>query len=307
MKVLVTGATGLVGKPLVQSLASSGHSIVVLSRNPEKAKSLWGIPVSAYAWRAEKEPVPEAALNGVDAVVHLAGEGIADKHWSAKRKQEILDSRVLGTRHLFEGIKSLKGSKPKVVVSSSAIGFYGSRGDEKLSESALPGSGFLSEVCQAWEKELFKNDNLGIRLVAIRTGIVLAAEGGALKKMLPPFKMGVGGPIGSGKQWMSWIHRDDLIGLILHALTHDEMTGPINGVAPNAVTNAHFSRVLGHLLHRPAFMKAPAFAMKLMLGEMSELVLGSQRVLADKAEQLGYHFKYPFVETGLADAVKKKT
>lgn len=217
MKVLLTGATGFVGKHLCKALVADGHSLVVLSRNPAKVATALSVPAAPVAWQPERESLPKEALTGVEAVIHLAGEGIAEKRWSKKQKEKIYQSRVLGTRNLMEGIR-VASERPSVVISASAIGFYGDRADEVLYETSSPGSGFQAEVCRDWERELFQSKIEGTRLVAIRIGIVMGREGGALKKLLPLFKTGLGGPVGNGNQWMSWIHIQDLVGIFLLAL-----------------------------------------------------------------------------------------
>lgn len=304
MKVLITGATGFIGKRLVHTLLKEGHSIVILSRSVGDAQRKFGTVVTCYPWDPMHETPPAEAFDAVDGIIHLAGEGIANRRWSAAQKEKILKSRVLGTRHLVQTINGLI-RRPKVVVFSSAIGIYGDRGDERLTEQSPDGKGFLAEVCQAWEKE---STNLAaeIRRVNVRTGIVLGTEGGALTKLLPIFRLGVGGPVGSGKQYMSWIHLDDIVGLFVHALTTEKAQGPLNGVAPEAVTNKEFSRALGQALKRPAVLPAPAIALKIAMGEMSELVLASQRVVPEVAQATDYHFQFPTLPNALADIVKKK-
>jgi uncharacterized protein (TIGR01777 family) len=294
MKIAITGASGFIGRRLMKDLRD--HSLTVLSRH---AGTNLPPGVSMLPWNAAAGPPDAAALSGVDAVVHLAGEPIAQR-WTPAVKQRIRDSRVAGTRNLVQALAQLP-APPKVLVSSSAIGYYGSRGDEVLTERSAPGSGFLPDICVAWEREADAAAELGIRVVKIRTGVVLAAHGGALQKMLPPFRLGLGGPIGSGKQWMSWIHLDDLVGLVRHAI-EGQVSGAVNGVAPNPVTNADFTRVLGRVLHRPTVFPVPAFALRLLFGEMSEVLLGSQRVVPEAAQGSGYRFEYAELEAALRNA-----
>jgi uncharacterized protein len=303
MKVLVTGATGFVGTKLVHELMREGHSVVVLSRNGEKAKAKLAAPVTAYSWNPSEACPPAAALEGVQAVFHLAGEGIAEKRWSKEQKRRIYDSRVLGTRHLAEAIAAMEGPKPSALICASAIGFYGDRGDETLTETSALGTGFQPKVCGDWEKEAQALSRSGVRVVLLRIGVVLGREGGMLKRVLPIFKTGLAGPLGNGRQYLSWIHADDLVGILLHSLKDPALNGPLNAVAPGVATNAEFSRELGKALGRPAFLPAPALVLKLALGEMSELLLGSQRVQPEKAIRSGYTFKFPTLPAALADLV----
>ncbi|NBX75758.1 MAG: TIGR01777 family protein [Proteobacteria bacterium] len=306
MRVAITGATGFIGKYLLEALLKEGATPVVLTRNVQSAQKALGSGIEVHAWNPETELAPQKVLESVDAVIHLAGEGIANKRWSEKQKKKILDSRVLGTRNLVNALNSLKGKKPKTLVSASAIGFYGNRGADLLNEKSLPGNGFLSDVCLAWEEEAQKVDS-SIRLVIPRIGIVLGREGGALAKLLPLFKLGAGGPVGTGNQYMSWIHVRDVAGLLVFALKHETVRGPMNAVAPSPVTNADFSKALGKAVHRPAFMPAPAFGIKLAMGELSVLVLHSQRVLPENAQQHGYQFQFSEIQKALDDLAKKKS
>lgn len=305
MKFAIIGATGFVGKKLVSELLRSEHSVRVLGRSAEKVARLFGNAVEFQAWNPASPHAPKEALQGVDAIIHLAGEGIADKRWSTSQKQRIHLSRVDGTRNIVSTLKIMGESGPKTLVCASAIGFYGDRHDEILTEASPPGNGFLSQVCIDWEKEAALTPP-SIRTVSIRIGIVLGKEGGAVKKLLPIFATGMGGPVGNGRQWMSWIHVDDLVRLLVEAATNPKYRGKVNGVAPGPVTNAEFSNVLGKALHRPAFLPAPAFALKLLMGELSVLVLSSQRVLPKVAEENGFSFRFPMLEGALLDIVKKK-
>ncbi len=302
MKVLVTGVTGLIGSALCQRLKSDGHQVVGLSRSPQKAKSL--AVDEMYSWDPTAEALPPEAWQGVDGVIHLAGEPIAEGRWSDEKKKRIRDSRILSTRNLVEGMGAA-AVKPKVFVCSSAVGIYGDRGDEQLDEHAKPGSGFLEEVCKAWEAEAARARELGIRVVEIRTGVVLANGSGALAKMLPAFKAGVAGPLGNGRQWFPWIHLDDIVGLYLFALNTPTLNEAINGTAPEAVTNAEFTKQLGAALHRPTFIPVPAFGLKLLFGEMAAVLLASQRVLPKAALNAGYQFKYASLAPALHDLVGK--
>ncbi len=305
MKFAITGATGFIGKKLVSELLGSEHSVRVLGRSAEKVAHLFGNAVEFQAWNPALPNAPKEALRGVDAVIHLAGEGIADRRWSTSQKERIHKSRVDGTRNIVSTLNMMGESGPKTFVCASAIGFYGDRDDEILTETSSPGKGFLSQVCSDWEKEAALTSP-SIRAVTIRTGIVLGKEGGALKKLLPIFSTGMGGPVGNGRQWMSWIHVDDLVRLFIEAATNPKYRANVNGVAPGPVTNAEFSKVLGKALHRPAFLPAPAFALKLFMGELSVLVLSSQRVLPKVAEENGFSFRFPKLAEALEDIVKKK-
>ncbi|MCL4841635.1 MAG: TIGR01777 family oxidoreductase [Bryobacteraceae bacterium] len=276
MRIALTGARGFVGRALTELLQNQGHETKALSRRPGPAD-----------------------LEGVEAVVHLAGEPVAQR-WTEEAKRKIRDSRVLGTRHLVESIKSLE-IKPKVVLCASATGFYGHRGDEVLTEESGAGEGFLAETCREWENEAKVLEPLGVRVVFLRIGIVLGRGGGALAKMLPPFRMGVGGRLSHGKQWMSWIHREDLTRLMVWALENEEVRGAVNGTAPGAVTNVQFTSVLGGVLRRPTVFPVPEFALKLVFGEMARVLLESQRVKPEVAEEKGFVFKYPDLEPALRD------
>ena len=300
MKLAVTGATGLVGGALCQNLIQAGHQVVALARNPEKAREK--LPtVEVVAWDATSGHPPIEALEGLDAVVHLAGEPVAAGRWTSQRKKMIRESRVAGTRNLVEGLSHCQ-NPPKVLVSGSAIGYYGTHGDELLEETSHPGNDFLAELCQQWESEAKRATDSGVRVVLVRSGLILAREGGALPRMLPPFKMCVGGPLASGTQWMSWIHIKDELEAIGYAIEHDEIEGPLNLTAPNPVTNEEFSRTLARVLRRPAFFRVPGFVLQLLLGEMAEtLLLKGQRVLPKKLEQSGYQFSFSDLSGAFAD------
>lgn len=301
MKILVSGGTGFMGKRLIPQLFLHGHQITLLSRDVERAQQSFGFPTNVVAWSAG-QGAPK--LTGrFDAVIHLAGESLADQRWTEKRKKELVDSRVTGTRELVSAVSALP-EPPAVFVSASAIGFYGDQGDRAVDESSSKGTGFLADICEGWEAEL-KNLPPKTRAVWIRSGMVLGEEGGALKKLLPLFRLGLGGPVGSGKQWVSWIHLDDLCELFRFALTHDSVRGPLNGVTPNPVTNQEFSETLGHAVEMPAVLKAPAFALKLAMGEMSEIVLASQKVVPARPLELGFTFAYPQLVEAFAEIVKQ--
>jgi uncharacterized protein (TIGR01777 family) len=301
MKALVTGATGLLGRALVARLAQHAQ-VTVLSRDPEQAASLLG-SVRAQRWNAATEPAPAAALREVDVVFHLAGEPLAEGRWTTDKKRRIRESRELGTRNLVAGLAALQGARPRALISASAVGFYGDCGDRELDESAPVGQGFLPEICAVWEREAQAAAALGLRVVCVRTGVVLAAGGGALARMRPPFSLGVGGPLGSGAQWMPWVHLDDAVGLFLHAAQHESLQGPLNGVAPEPVTNATFARALGAALHRPARLPIPRAALRIVFGELSDMLFESQRVVPRVAQRTGYRFEHPQLEGALRAAL----
>jgi uncharacterized protein (TIGR01777 family) len=294
MDITISGASGLIGRRLLNTLSSEGHRLHVLSRHagtnlpPGVQLSVWD--------PAKGEPTAESL--GGDAVIHLAGESVAQR-WTAETKRRISDSRVAGTRNLVAALSKLP-RRPAVLICSSATGYYGSRGDEVLSESSPPGEGFLAQVCAQWEAEARAAESLGMRVVRIRTGVVLDPRGGALARMLPPFRLGLGGRLGGGRQWMSWIHRGDLAALFRFAL-EQPVEGALNGVAPLPVTNSEFTRALGNVLHRPAVFPVPELALRLLFGEMSEVLLASQRVLPKQAEAAGFRFRFPELRAALSD------
>jgi uncharacterized protein (TIGR01777 family) len=291
MRVLIAGGSGFLGRTLSRALRQDGHRVQTLTRQPAQPDDLrWSADVADSGWTA--------ALPGTDAVINLAGASIAGARWTAAQKARIRDSRLRATRALVGAINA--AGAPIVLVSSSAIGIYGDRGDQPLNESAPPGPDYLAGVCCAWEEEAGKVTPAA-RLVLLRTGLVLARDGGALQQMAVPFRFGAGGPLGTGRQYMSWIHVDDWVGLVRRLLDTRAAVGPINLTAPAPVTNAEFARALGRALHRPALVPTPAFVLRLALGEMADaLILGGQRVLPEKAQALGYEFRYPTVETALA-------
>ena len=287
MTITMTGASGMIGRRLLKNFAAAGHDVRVLSRHA--GTNLPG-GIKLFAWDPTKGLPPEESLRDSDAVVHLAGEPVAQR-WNDAVKQRIRDSRVMGTRNLVTGLSRL-ARRPAALICASAVGYYGSRGDEVLSESAGPSNSWLSEVCVEWEREAEVAGTLGMRVVCVRTGLVLDPRGGALQRMLPPFRMGVGGRLGSGKQWMPWIHLADLAALYQFAV-ETTVRGAVNGVAPNPVTNGEFTRELAKAVHRPAIFAVPLIALKLMFGEMAEVLLASQRVVATAAESAGFRFQYP--------------
>jgi uncharacterized protein (TIGR01777 family) len=300
MRIAVTGGTGFIGRALVLRLAAAGHQILVLSRHPDSGST--GPNVRADFFDAMQAP-KDGLLDGMEAVIHLAGESVAER-WTAAHKERILRSREQGTQAIARA--AVQARSVRTLVCASAIGYYGPRGSEQLSEGSPAGSDFLARACSAWEAAASPAREAGIRVVHLRTGIALHPEGGALKKMIGPFKMGVGGPIGSGQQYMSWIHREDLISLYAHATASESIRGPLNGTAPHPVTNHQFAHILGKVLHRPALMPAPAFALKLALGEMSSMVLTGQRVVPAGALASGFRFAFPELEPALQDLLGKR-
>jgi uncharacterized protein (TIGR01777 family) len=305
VRVVVTGATGLIGSALVRELQARGDEVTVLTRDPARAeRSLPG--VEAQRWSDPTgEPAPADALGGRDAVVHLAGEPIAQR-WTDEAKRRIRESRALGTRNLVAGLRTVgEESRPGVLVSQSAIGWYGARGDEPVDESEPAATGdFLAGVVEVWEEEARAAEELGMRVALTRTGVVLAKGGGALEKMLPPFKLGMGGPVAGGKQYVPWVHLDDVVGAMLFCLDNERASGPLNVTAPQPVTNKTLSKALGRALKRPAVAPVPAFAVQLLYGEMASIVTTGARVIPRRLEELGYEYRRPDLEPALQAAVR---
>jgi len=296
MKILITGATGFIGREVALYLRDRGHKIVVLTRDSKTASVRLPISCPVFSWQGEGPP-PQEAFADIDAVVHLAGENIINR-WTPSRKREITKSRVESTRQLIAVMQKLD-HPPKVFVCASAIGIYGDRGDESLDESAEPGKGFLPDLCRQWEDAARQAEDSGIRVVSLRIGVVLGHDGGALQPMLPPFRLGFGGKVGTGKQWMSWIHVRDLAGLVLYAIETDSVNGPVNAVSPHPASNVVFTQTLAMILKRPHIFAVPGFTLKIILGEASQVVLTSQRVISRKTA--GYEFVFPELQVALAD------
>jgi uncharacterized protein len=306
MKVVVTGASGLIGRGLVHKLTARGDELTILTRDPERARKRHSLASSdarssaerhaalAFSrWSPLQEAAPAEPLAGQDAVIHLAGEPVAQR-WSEQAKQAIHDSRVLGTRNLLAGLSALAPSmRPRTLLSASAIGYYGAHGPEPIDEEAPPGQDFLAQVCVAWEREARAASELALRAVQLRIGVVLDRSGGALAKMLPPFRLGLGGRVGSGEQYMAWIHREDVLDIALASLDDKRWSGPVNATAPEPVTGAVFARSLGQALHRPALVPVPSLALRLLYGEMSEVITTGVRAMPAKALVLGYGFAHP--------------
>jgi uncharacterized protein (TIGR01777 family) len=300
MNVTLTGATGLIGAGIVRALQVRGDAVTVLSRDPDRARGALG-DVDAHAWQPLDEPAPAAALSGRDAVVHLAGESVAQR-WTAEARRAIHDSREIGTRNLVAGLDTAE-PRPRVLVSASGVNYYGPRGDEPLTEDAPPGDDFLAHVCIAWEREAQAARELGLRVAMLRTAVVLDMNAGALSKMLPFFRLGVGGPVAGGRQYLPWIHADDIVGLYLAALDDAAWEGPINACAPEPATNRDFSRALGRALRRPAFAPVPGFAVRVLYGDMAEIVTTGQRTVPMRALEHGYAFRHTDLDEALRDAV----
>ncbi len=297
MKVLITGASGLIGQALQKSFTEKGYEMLLASRKDP-------IDDKHIKWSIEDGFADPDKLEGVDVVVHLAGENVSGLRWTDEKKKAIRDSRVLGTRNVVDAISKLK-TKPKTFIASSAIGFYGERGDEEVTESSAAGDNFLAGVSKEWEAESRRAEDAGIRTVLLRTGIVLSKDGGALGTMLMPFKLGVGGVVGSGRQWMSWISLDDEIAIINFAIENENIRGAVNAVAPNPVTNEVFTKTLGEVLYRPTFLPLPEFAVSMVFGEMGDaLLLSGTRVLPKRLEDAGFKFAYSELKQALEHAVK---
>lgn len=300
MRATVTGATGLLGRALLERL-DTPH---VLTRDPDRTRRGLGDRAVPFGWRGDTPP-PNAAFEGRDTIVHLAGEPIAAKRWTPEQKRRIRDSRRTGTRSLVDTLLALP-KPPKVLISASGVGIYGNRGDERLDERSSLGNDFLAEICRDWEREAKRAESAGIRVVSLRIGMVLSTRGGALQRMLLPFRLGLGGRLGDGHHHVAWIHIDDVVGLVLHAAEHDELRGPVNVVAPSPVTNREFTRTLAHVLRRPAVVPAPRWALRLVLGELADAVVTSQRAQPTLAQATGYQFKHPSLEPALRDLIARR-
>lgn len=302
MKVVVAGGSGFVGTAIARELLNAGHSVTVLTRNSSAAKGRIDPRVDLVEWDGRTPGAWERVLDGAGGVVNLAGEAIAAERWSAERKQRLRASRLDATTALVRGMEKT-ATRPGVLVSASAVGYYGARDDEVLNEDAAPGQDFLAVLCQEWERAARAAEALDVRVVRMRIGVVLGEGGGAVQKMLLPFRMFVGGPLGNGRQWMSWIHRDDLAGLCRFAVENDAARGALNATAPEPVTMATFCRTLGRALRRPSWAPVPAFALRLVLGEMAGMLLTGQRVEPREALRLGYRFRFARLEPALRSAV----
>lgn len=300
MRIVVSGATGTIGRALVEALDARGDEVVALARDVAKARRLLG--VESVAWTHPKlEPAPREPLEGADAVVNLLGEPVAQR-WTDEARHEIHSSRVLGTRNLVEGLR-ICDRRPRTLISQSATGWYGARGDEVVDEREPAARDFLAQVTVDWEHEARRAEDLGTRVVLTRTGVVLARGGGALARMLPPFRLGLGGPVAGGGQWVPWVQIDDVVGAIVHAIATEAASGPLNVVAPAPVTNAELARALGRVLRRPAVMPVPGAALRLLYGEMAQVVTTGARVVPRRLQELGYAFRWPELEPALRAAL----
>ncbi len=297
MKILITGGTGFIGKKLCHFLLDKGHKLTVLSRTPGKVPTLCGESVQAINSIEQL-----TASDSFEAIINLAGEGIADARWSKARKRILLDSRINTTKQLISYIERAE-TKPEVLISSSAIGYYGNHGAKKVNEESVGHEEFSHYLCAKWEATALEAEQWNVRVCIIRTGLVIGDDGGFLKRMLLPFKMGLGGPMGDGKQWMSWIHRTDFIAIIDKLLELKVLHGIFNVTAPEPVTNMEFSKTLGKILNRPTFLPVPALVLKILLGEMSALLLGGQRVIPERIEKTGYEYKFQTLEHALKDVL----
>jgi uncharacterized protein (TIGR01777 family) len=303
VRVSVTGATGMLGRQVTGALRDRGDEVTALSRDAARARE--ALSVDAVEWASPKEePTPAQGVRGQDAVVHLLGEPLAQR-WSERAKREIRDSRELGTRNLVTALAALpEEERPRTLVSQSAVGFYGARGDEPVDETEPAGTDFLAQVVSVWEAEARKAEELGLRVVTTRTGMVLSRTGGALEKMLPPFRLGVGGPVAGGRQYVPWVHLDDVVGAMLFCLDNEVASGPINLSAPEPVTNRELSKALGRVLRRPAIAPVPGLAVKLLYGEMAMVVTTGQQAVPKRLTEIGYEFRRPEVEPALRSTLE---
>jgi uncharacterized protein (TIGR01777 family) len=308
MQVFVTGGTGLVGTRLVKKLLERGDRVTLLTRRPAVARDLFGAGCTSLEGDPTKAGDWMSAVGDCDGVIHLAGENIFAKRWSEEFKAALFDSRINSTRNVVQAlwVRPRRGDgSPKVLVNASAIGYYGPHGDEELDETSPPANDFLAHVCVEWEKVAQVVEATGVRCAVVRVGVVLDKKGGVVGKLMTPFKLGAGGPVGNGRQYVSWIHHEDLTGIFLMALDNSEAKGPINGTAPNPVTNKAFGKALGAALHRPAFIPTPTLALRVFLGEVTSIISTGQRVLPKKAMALGYAYKYPTVEIALSSIMNE--
>ena len=304
MNIVIAGGTGFIGRALCGSLSQAGHHIVLLTRRSETSQRSLGAHVTPVEWNGREGGAWAHYLDGADAVINLAGASIADGRWTDARKQLLTESRLLPTRLLVDAISQCL-SKPRLLINASGIGYYGPGDDRALAEDAPHGQGFLADLCLAWEREALRAKAFDARVVLLRIGMVLGPGGGALAKMLPPFQFFMGGPIMPGTQWVSWIHRHDLIGLIPWLLATPSISGPVNAVAPEAVTMTDFCKTLGHVLHRPSWLPVPSYALKIALGELASLMTTGQRVVPEKALSKGFSFHYPNLESALQNIAAK--
>ncbi len=299
-KIIITGATGLIGQKLVSALIHRGDEVIIFSRDIAKAKTIIPNAYEYVKWDYLKPELWKAKLENSDAIVHLAGTNLFAKRWTDSFKNEILKSRQISTKNLVDAIKSCS-NKPQVFISASGVGYYGDCGDTILDEASSAGNDFLAEVCKLWEGESKRVENAGIRSVQIRTGLVLSTEDGALKQMIPPFKFFIGGPLGKGKQWASWLHIEDIIRIYVHAIDSTELRGAVNAASPNPVRMKEFANKLGNILHRPSLFPVPKFVLRMVIGEAAEVVTASQKVDIQKLLSSGFKFKFDFIKEALKD------
>lgn len=302
--IIITGATGLIGRNIVAALLKRNDKVVVFSRDLNKAKSILSDVTEFVKWDYHIPGLWQSNLENSDAVIHLAGINLFSKRWNDDFKKSILESRQLSTKNLVEAIKSCQ-NKPKVFISASGVGYYGDCGDNLLNESSTKGNDFLADVCEAWENESKQVEQSGIRSVQIRTGLVLSKEDGALKQMLPAFKMFIGGPLGNGRQWLSWLHIDDIVGIYLHAMDNHNLHGAVNAASPNPVTMKEFAKTLGKVLNRPSIFPVPKFVLRLVVGEAADVVTASQKTDVKKLLDSGYNFKFSDLSKTFKDILKK--
>ena len=301
-RIVMTGATGLIGTRVVRALHRRGDSVTVLTRNPKRATERLPEGVAALKWMTEDEDDWTAAVDGADALIHLAGESIAEERWTDEYKKRIYDSRIATANRLIDAVEKA-ATRPQVLVSVSAVGYYGDSGDSEVDENTDPGNDFLAALCTDWEAAVHRAGQYGMRVVTPRLGLVLADDGGVLEKLLTPFKMFAGGPVGNGEQWFPWVHIEDVVGIILHSLDNDSVEGALNAVSPGLIRNREFAVALGDALNRPARFSVPAFVIKLAMGELGETLLGGQRAIPRRTIESGYEFSYQTIESALTDLV----
>lgn len=304
-KIIITGATGLIGEKLCRELSARGDELTIFTRNVENAKKSLPFINNFIEWDYKNPAHWQSYIEDSDAIIHLAGANLFGKRWDDNYKKKIIESREISTRNLVEAIKKTD-KKPQAFICASAVGIYGNCGDEILTENSLPGNDFLSQVCKTWEDEAKNVEKYSVRRVSVRTGIVLSPDDGALKQMLLPFRLFVGGPLGTGKQWFPWIHIDDLVNIFIKVLDDNSFNGPVNAVAPNPVTMNEFSKTLGNVLHRPSFFKVPEFALKFVVGEGAESILASLRVIPEKLMQSKFNFKFEKLKPALENVLNKR-
>lgn len=302
-RIVITGATGLIGKKLANALIQREDEVIIFSRNAEKAKSIFPKAKECVEWNYKTPSIWENYFENCDAVIHLAGINLFSKRWSDNFKKEVLESREYSTKKLVEAIRK-SHNKPSVFISASGVGYYGDCGDIILDEDSKAGNDFLSDVCKIWESEAEKIQTYGVRSVRVRTGLVLSPDDGALKQMLPPFKYFIGGPLGDGKQWASWLHIDDIVEIYIHAIDNEKLRGAINAASPNPLRMKEFAKTLGHVLNRPSLFPVPKFMLRIVIGEAAEVVTSSQRIDVKKLLNSGYHFKFNKLEQALHNLLK---